>query len=806
MNSPVRRLIELSQKYAWLIIAGVVAITVFFGWKATQIQVNASVNTMLPENKHFTELSKQFGSEEKIQDYLMVTAEAPDLFTLEKLAVFDGALQKISKLPGVQVGMTPFNYFTFEKDGKKLAIVTMAEGGTVPTTEEELRIFRERIGRDAHARNLILSGDGKALCGLYPIDRLEDYGPLLEETERIIAPLIAAGIEAHVCGTFPFEVAIHNYLLRDLPIFLVVALAAILVSFYLSFRTRRSLFLPVLVVILGCIWTVGFMSLLGFQLTIANIMTPPLVLILGSSYSLHILNQYYRGAKTDAKDKKWIVNAVEFIIATIFLASSTTVFGFASLLTATLRQLREFGVATGAGIIFCALLAVFFLPAALSLMKPPTKRQQERVMEGGIAHILTRLSHWIIRRRVFVLIGVGVICVGFGFAYGSIRYETDVLSYFRGQLKAVEDNRYLIRKFGGYVYVNLTFSAPEGRQGYFMDPAVLRRVAEVEDFLDKDPDIASIMSFTSYLRLMNRTMEGAYEIPDKKPMIMLLSRYFNALSATPASSGMTSLLLSKEANHITFVFKVYDNERGALTTDESYKRIQKRIEEKMAECLPAEMGRDFWGSTLSVINLGDMLAQNQMSSIGTTALLVFLITALFLRSAKSGAYVLAPMAVGLMLIFIVMAVFHIPLDVVTVTFSSIAIGCGVDNAIHLTIQYRRQRKIWGDDMDLAIEHTLKIAGRPMILTTVSITAALLAFLFSGFRPIMYFGILISLALITTTAAALIVLPVILYYDGRAEIRRRKRREALSVGHGQVDGLVQQEQADQGEVEDRSASR
>ena len=47
-------------------------------------------------------------------------------------------------------------------------------------------------------------------------------------------------------------------------------------------------------------------------------------------------------------------------------------FGFVSLLTASMRQLREFGMATAIGIVYCGLLAMFFLPAALSLLKPPT--------------------------------------------------------------------------------------------------------------------------------------------------------------------------------------------------------------------------------------------------------------------------------------------------------------------------------------------------------------------------------------------------------------------------------------------------
>jgi predicted RND superfamily exporter protein len=129
-----------------------------------------------------------------------------------------------------------------------------------------------------------------------------------------------------------------------------------------------------------------------------------------------------------------------------------------------------------------------------------------------------------------------------------------------------------------------------------------------------------------------------------------------------------------------------------------------------------------------------------------------------------------------MMNFILMAAFSIPLDAVTICFASIAIGIGVDNAIHLTIQFRRQREIWPGQPDKTVEHTLKVAGRPMVLTSLSIMLALLVFVFSSFRPIEYFGVLISLSLIMTTAGALIVLPALLYQGAL-----RDERAARSAG-------------------------
>ena len=51
---------------------------------------------------------------------------------------------------------------------------------------------------------------------------------------------------------------------------------------------------------------------------------------------------------------------------------------------------------------------------------------------------------------------------------------------------------------------------------------------------------------------------------------------------------------------------------------------------------------------------------------------------------------------------------------VTVTFSSVAIGVGIDDSIHLIIRYRRQIRIYSGKVDKAVvlAHTLKTTGRP----------------------------------------------------------------------------------------------
>ncbi|MCX7028545.1 MAG: efflux RND transporter permease subunit [Spirochaetes bacterium] len=773
MNKIVYRLVDFTQRHAWLVIAAVAAISVVLGFLALRLEVDADLVNIIPENSAVKRLTEKYGKTNTQDSHALLMFMAPDLFTAAKLSLVADACSRIEAVEHVKSGITPFMFLTFENRDGRLAIGTMAPGGRPPATDEEAQALRGRLLADPQARNLVISSDGDALCAIFPVEPVKNRRPILEDLEAIIAPL-RSEMDVRIVGSLPLSRSIMDHLYTDLPVFLGLALVVILVSYFLSFRTLRSLVLPVLVVVLSTVWTVGTMTLLGFKLTVVSVATPPLVLILGSSYSLHVLNQYYREARVSGTDRRWIVDSVAHINTTIFLAAITTVFGFLSLLSASIRQLREFGIATAIGITYCGVLALFFLPAMLSLLKPPTAVQRDRVLEGFLARSLGRLTRVVTHGHWIVFIVSLVIAIVFGISLRGVRFETNFMKYLRNTEPVVVNNNLLVEKFTGYETLYLTLSTAGEQPGYFQDPAVLAAIGRYESALAADPDVKYLSSFGAYLRGMNRAMTGAGEVPSSRPLVLLLSKYFAALSSTPAGGALTGTLMNKDFSRYTIVLHVWDSTAHDLAYESSLRVIMPRLKALGNGTLPPGVTGEYWGDTITILNMSSILLSNQISSILLSAVLVFLVSAIVLRSVRHGLMVLAPLAVGIMLNFIIMAVFSIPLDAVTISFASVAIGIGVDNAIHLTIQYRRQREIWPGDPEKTIEHTLKVAGRPMVLTSLSIMLALLVFVFSAFRPLVYFGVLISLSLVTTTAGALILLPAVLYVGSLPDARKARR--------------------------------
>jgi hydrophobe/amphiphile efflux-3 (HAE3) family protein len=768
----VQRVVDFCIRNRVAVILVTAAITGLMAWAVLGLQIDSDVTNLLPRNLKVMELTEKYGRS-KDSGELLLAVEADDPFGLDKLAALEQAVRRIQSRPEVTGAIHPFNMITFENEGGRLRMAPAGPGGWAPRTPAELALFRRRLAENPLARNLLVSRDGRQLCAVFPVKLAEQYEGLIAAVQEAVRPL-KAYYQVYLTGAPIIMQTTRDALLSDVPKFLALSFLVILMVLFLSFRSWRSILLPLIVVSLGTLWTMGTMVLAGFKLTVVSIMAPPLVLTLGSSYSIHVLNQYYRQAQ-HAGSKQWIARAVSLVNATVFLAALTTIIGFGSLGTATLRQIREFGIATSAGIFYCMLLAELFLPAMLSFGRNPSRVEQERVLSGAIARAMRRLAAWVIRWRYAVLAVVVLIAAGFGLALRHVQYQTNYLAYYRKSEKIIRDSRAVVRSFGGYTNIFLTLEAPGGRKNYFLDPEVLARVARFEEAVAVDPDVSYVFSFTTLLRMMNRALTGQNSVPNRRAPILLASRYVRAIAASPYGSSLEVLPANQDFSRLNFAIRVFDSQTGSVILEPRMRQLLKRLDRLAAENLAGLPRPQLWGRSMVLLYISETLARDQVWSAAASILLIFLVTALGFRSARLGAITLIPLLVGIMLNFVFMILLRIPFDVVTVMFSSVAMGVGIDDSIHLILWYRRQLKECPDPADRprALAGTLVIAGRPIVLTSLTIVAGLAVLMFSRFMPILYFGMLVSLALSATTLGALVILPAVLSLEFGKKAGMRK---------------------------------
>jgi predicted RND superfamily exporter protein len=165
-------------------------------------------------------------------------------------------------------------------------------------------------------------------------------------------------VDPDVTGT-PVQLYEYTTLLKDSYLEAAYyALGAIAIIVFFHFRRLTCVVLALLPVVLGTIWTVGCMGLMGVPFNPANIMTLPLVIGVGVTNGIHILNRF-------AEEHSPSILARSTGKA-VLLSALTTVAGFGSLILAKHQGIASLGMVMALGTTACMVAGLTFLPTLLN--------------------------------------------------------------------------------------------------------------------------------------------------------------------------------------------------------------------------------------------------------------------------------------------------------------------------------------------------------------------------------------------------------------------------------------------------------
>lgn len=159
--------------------------------------------------------------------------------------------------------------------------------------------------------------------------------------------------------------------------------------------------------------------------------------------------------------------------------------------------------------------------------------------------------------------------------------------------------------------------------------------------------------------------------------------------------------------------------------------------------------------------LVDELTFSQISSLGLASLLVSIILMILLKSIIGGLIASVPVLFTIGINFGIMGILGIPLDNATVLVASISIGIGIDYTIHIIGRLKREYILTDSDL-IALQNTLKSAGKAVVINTVAVTAGFIVLLASDLIPLQRFGWLTALCMILSAIGAMTLFPALTF--------------------------------------------
>jgi uncharacterized protein len=771
MRRFINGIFSFSTRHAGIVIAVTMAFSVVFAFFAFRVRVNADLGAILPTNSPSNAVIEAYGGNKPSPDTLVVAFKGDNLFTLETLGSFSRTIDGISALPGIVSAITPFNLPSFGKaeDGR-LDIATLSPAGTAPKTEADIAVFRSRLMAAPYARKLAVSPSGNMLVAFFQVERVGDYSPLMKKVYAITGAVGITGVTVLVSGGAALGARTTYYLNRDLVRLVLLAFFVLLAFYYFGFRSKRAVLLASLVTLLGAIWSVGLMGILGYDFTLISIAAPPLILIFGNEYGIYFLNEYFRiGGRRDAP-RDWIEISSRNVARPILMAFLTTATGFLSLCVTNIRQTREFAVVAGFGSFACGCLSLFLLPALLSLFGKPDEDRTRKVIDGPLSRLMVGAAGLVNRHSKPIIVSLLVAVVLFAVSVGRLTFNTDAASYYPHDDPALRDMTSIVSEIGGFDVLKVSFDAPVGRKFYFLDPEVLKKIAVVEREIEKNPDVCYAISVPKLLEDVNLAVSGKSEIPENRAMVMTLSRVVSI-----AGGQLFGTMANADYTRLTLSFRIYNSSNSHFIDENRFRSVLASFNATLRANPVGDAKPVVWGELMRNLDLADSLRRDLSVSMMISLLVILLIATLNFRSLKLGAFSVAPLALGLMLDFAFMALAGIPLDMTTIMVANITIGVGIDSSIYLVIQYRREIDRSSGDAEAAVTNTLIAMGRAVVLSTASIVAGLLVFTTAAFRPVMYFGLLVLFSLAVASIGTILLLPAILKVDDDASRRRRERK-------------------------------
>ena len=203
-------------------------------------------------------------------------------------------------------------------------------------------------------RNRFVGKSGKYLLQVFPKTDVWERKAQEEFVRQVRT------VDANATGT-PVQLLEYTTLLKDSYLEAAVyALIAIAILVFIHFRSILCVFLALLPVAIGTIWMIGMMGLRDVMFNPANIMVLPLVIGIGVTNGIHVLNRF-------AEERHPSIFARSTGKAVI-VSGLTTIAGFGSLVLGKHQGISSLGFVMSIGVATCMLAGVTFLPAVLTVL------------------------------------------------------------------------------------------------------------------------------------------------------------------------------------------------------------------------------------------------------------------------------------------------------------------------------------------------------------------------------------------------------------------------------------------------------
>jgi len=743
----------------WLLLLTVL-FTAFMGYQAKKIEITYDFIKVVPDEDpdliYFKEFQKTFGEDGNI---LAIGLKNDNLYEYKTFAKYQQLAKDLAKVEGVTGVIALPELMNFQKDtvNKKFAISpvftkkvnSQAELDSLLKTAEGVKVYENLIFNKKTGATLLAVTIDKDF--LNSAKRTVVANNILNLTEKFSQE---SSIKMHYAG-LPYVRAIMVSKVKDeLNLFLGLAVLVTCIFLFIFFRSFFAVFFTFLVIMITVLWTLGFIVVLGYKITLLTGMLPALIIIISIPNCIYMFNKYHQEFRKHGNKIKAISRIIEKVGFLTFMTNINTAVGFFVLLFTDISIIREFGMVAGIVSVATFIITLIVIPSLLLFLPEPSKKQLKHLDFKLFRQINQFLEGLVMNKRKWIYIGtVVVLAVSVWGIYKiqAVSYMVDDLpenSHVKSDLGFFEQN------FKGVMPLEIVVDL--GKKNGIKSISNLKKLEELETYLKEQEYVSPPLSILNVVKGAVQAFYNGdpeqYRLPTNREA-PFITKYLGKKS----QENTLKSFVDSTGQYVRFTCKVADigtTNMNILIKD----NIQKKADEIFAE---KHFKTHITGTTLLFLKGNEYLINDLKDSLILAFILISLMMAFIFTDIRMIIISLIPNIVPMVITAGIMGIFHIALKPSTALIFSIAFGISIDSTIHYLSKFKQELKNLNGNVFAAVIKSLEETGVSMIYTSMVLFGGFVIFSFSQFGGTIALGVLTSLTLFFAMITNLILLPALL---------------------------------------------
>lgn len=758
-----------------IILAAITVLTVFLVFQWKNLNMTYTEANLLPkkhiENQKYDDFLSKFGEEGNL---IVIGFQDPKFFTPKAFSEWNKLISGLKSSKNVELVVSINDLKKLQKDTlaqkfelgpliNPLQTINLAYLQNIKTELftnlpfYEGLLFNKKSGSIRSAVYLKKEIVNTAARKIFIIETLI---PIIDNFEK------STGIDLRVSG-MPYIRTINAENMKgEIGLFIGAALLITSLIFFFFFRSFRATFISICILLFGVMWSFGTLGLFNYKITILTAIIPPLIIVIGITNCIFLINKYQQEIKLHKNQAKALQRVISKIGVSTLMTNLTTAAGFATFMITGNELLYEFGLVTSINVITVYLLTLLIVPIMYSFMPMPKDKHLYHLSKNYLSSVLGWIEKVVKTKRTYIYTVYVLLLVFSVIGVMQMKVSGSLIGEMPKTASFFKDILFYEKEFNGVMPLEIMIDTKH-KKGV-MKLSTMKKMDELQKTIEQIPELSKPVSVVNLVKYSKQAFYNGnpeyYELPTSQEQVFILSYAKNATKNTKDNLMKSYVDSTGQYARITTYMKDIGTKEMA--------NIEEKLKLKIEEIFPKERYEVTLTGKALVFQKGtSYLINNLIESLIFAILLIAGLMAYMFRSAKMIFVSVITNILPLCITSGLMGYLGIPLKPSTILVFSIAFGISVDNAIQFMAKYRHDLIVNNGKIKKSVFSAIQETGVSTFYTSIVLIFGFAIFTLSSFSGTVALGGLISCTLLFAMFANLLVLPsLVLTFEKKKAIQ------------------------------------